>query len=81
MRKVKHHTSGPLQSSVTPGFSFRITLPQFNKYADLLHTSAVFVEMTDLLPAQLAELLFEGTGHVGDVVICAIVMGEKQTVK
>lgn len=61
---MKLHMCGPLRSSATPGFSFCITFPQFNKYADLLHTLAGFVEMADLLPAQLAEFLFEGTGYM-----------------
>lgn len=78
---MKSLMSGPLRSSVTAGFSFCVTFPRFNKYADLLHTSAGFVETADLLPAKLAEPLFEGPGSMGDVVVWVIGVGEKQTVK
>lgn len=61
---MKRHMSGPLRSSATPEFSFCITFPQLSKYADLLRTSAGSMEGADLLPAQLAELLFEGPGYM-----------------
>lgn len=37
--------------------------------------------MAALLPAKLVELLFEGAGYMGDVVMCAIGLGRTQTVK
>lgn len=37
--------------------------------------------MAASLPAKLVELLSEGSGYMGDVVMCAVGLGRKQTVK
>lgn len=49
------------QSGVTAGLGSCISFSQFNKYADVLHTSAGLVEVAGLLLAKLVELLFSGS--------------------